>query len=186
MMSTRVLLSMVLMLGAADLARAQQYPLKPIKLVVGFPAGGATDTTARLIAQRMQASLGQTIVVENIGGAGGSIAAKQVVAAPADGYTLMMTTANQSGTMPQLYKLDYDPVKAFVPVATLVLDQNVLVVGPSWPVTTVQEMVRRPRLPPANSITAPPSVSGRISCSSCSSARPASTSCMCRIAAAAR
>jgi tripartite-type tricarboxylate transporter receptor subunit TctC len=76
MTSARVLLSMVLVLGAADLmqaslAQAQPYPNKPIKLVVGFPAGGATDTTARLIAQRMQTALGQTVVVENLGGAGG-------------------------------------------------------------------------------------------------------------------
>jgi tripartite-type tricarboxylate transporter receptor subunit TctC len=133
---------------AASSVQAQQYPSKPIKLVVGFPAGGATDTTARLIAARMQAVLKQTIVVENIGGAGGSIAAKQVAAAPADGYTLMMTTTSAFGTMPRLYKLDYDPVKAFVPVATLVVDKSVLVVGPSWPVTTVQEMVAQAKAAP--------------------------------------
>jgi tripartite-type tricarboxylate transporter receptor subunit TctC len=153
MMSARVLLSTVLMLGAAGVAQAQPapaqpYPNKPIKLVVGFPAGGATDTTARLIAQRMQAALGQTVVVENLAGAGGSIAAKQVAAAPADGYTLMMTTTSAFGTMPQLYKLDYDPVKAFVPVATLVVDKSVLVVGPAWPVKTVQEMVAQARATP--------------------------------------
>ena len=116
--------------------------------MVGFPAGGATDTTARLIAQRMQAALGQTIVVENIGGAGGSIAAKQVATAPPDGYTLMMTTTSAFGTMPRLYKLDYDPVKAFVPVATLVVDKSVLVVGPSWPVKTVQELVAQAKAAP--------------------------------------
>jgi tripartite-type tricarboxylate transporter receptor subunit TctC len=129
-------------------AHAQSYPSKPIKLVVGFPAGGATDTTARLIAQRMQASLGQTIVVENVAGAGGSIAAKQVVAQPADGYTLMMTTTSAFGTMPRLYKLDYDPVKAFVPIATLVVDKSVLVAGPAWPVKSVQEMVAQAKAAP--------------------------------------
>ena len=122
----RFLLSAVLMLATAGHAAAQQYPSKPIKLVVGFPAGGATDTTARLIASRMQAALGQTIVVENIGGAGGSIAAKQVAIAPADGYTLMMTSTGSFGTMPRLYKLDYDPMKAFVPIATLVVDKTCL------------------------------------------------------------
>ena len=96
----------------------------------------------------MQAALGQTIVVENIGGAGGSIAAKQVAIAPADGYTLMMTTTGSFGTMPRLYKLDYDPVKAFVPVATLVVDKGVLVAGPSWPVKTVQEMVAQAKAAP--------------------------------------
>ena len=141
MMRAGVLLSVVLMLGAAEHAHAQPYPNKPIKLVVGFPAGGATDTTARLIAARMQAALGQTIIVENIGGAGGSIAAKQVAVAQPDGYTLMMTTTSAFGTMPRLYKLDYDPVKALVPVATLVMDKQVLVAGPSWPVKTVQDAV---------------------------------------------
>ncbi len=144
----RLMASVVLSALAAASAHAQSYPTKPIKLVVGFPAGGATDTTARLIAQRMQTSLGQTLVVENIAGAGGSIAAKQVVAAPADGYTLMMTTTSAFGTMPRLYKLDYDPVKAFVPVATLVVDKSVLVVGPSWPVKTVQEMVAQAKASP--------------------------------------
>lgn len=134
--------------AAATTAQAQQYPSKPIKLVVGFPAGGATDTTARLIAQRMQASLGQTVVVENIAGAGGSIAAKQVAATTPDGYTLMMTTTSAFGTMPRLYKLDYDPLKAFVPVATLVVDKGVLVVGPSWPVKTVQELVAQAKAAP--------------------------------------
>jgi tripartite-type tricarboxylate transporter receptor subunit TctC len=115
---------------------------------VGFPAGGATDTTARLIASRMQATLGQTIVVENIGGAGGSIAAKQVRTEAPDGYTLMMTTTSAFGTMPRLYKLDYDPVKAFVPVATLVVDKSVLVAGPAWPVKSVQEAVAQAKAAP--------------------------------------
>jgi tripartite-type tricarboxylate transporter receptor subunit TctC len=148
MMSARILMSAVLMLGVIGQAHAQPYPSKPIKLVVGFPAGGATDTTARLIAQRMQVALGQTIVVENIGGAGGSIAAKQVAVSAPDGYTLMMTTTGSFGAMPRLYKLDYDPVKAFVPVATLVVDKGVLVAGPSWPVKSVQEMVAQAKAAP--------------------------------------
>jgi tripartite-type tricarboxylate transporter receptor subunit TctC len=148
MVLARCVLSVALILAGATSVHAQNYPTKPIKLVVGFPAGGATDTTARLIAQRMQVALGQTIVVENIGGAGGSIAAKQVATAPADGYTLMMTTTSAFGTMPRLYKLDYDPVKAFVPVATLVVDKSVLVVGPAWPVKTVQEAVAQAKAKP--------------------------------------
>ena len=148
MIFARLIVSAVMAVAAAATAHAQPYPNKPIKLVVGFPAGGATDTTARLIAQRMQSALGQTIVVENVAGAGGSIAAKQVATAAADGYTLMMTTTSAFGTQPRLYKLDYDPVKAFVPVATLVVDKSVLVVGPSWPVKTVQEMVAQAKASP--------------------------------------
>jgi tripartite-type tricarboxylate transporter receptor subunit TctC len=142
------LFAVAVAVGASSAAQAQPYPSKPIKLVVGFPAGGATDTTARLIASRMQAALGQTIVVENIGGAGGSIAAKQVAVAPADGYTLMMTTTSAFGTMPRLYKLDYDPVKALLPIATLVVDKQVLVVGPAWPVKTVQDAVAQAKAAP--------------------------------------
>lgn len=144
----RLIGAAILVASTAATAAAQPYPAKPIKLVVGFPAGGATDTSARLVAQRIQASLGQTVVVENVGGAGGSIAAKQVAAAAADGYTLMMTTTSAFGTQPRLYKLDYDPVKAFVPIATVVIDKSVLVVGPSWPVTTVQEMVAQAKAAP--------------------------------------
>jgi tripartite-type tricarboxylate transporter receptor subunit TctC len=144
----RLIAAAMLVASTAAIAHAQPYPAKPIRLVVGFPAGGATDTTARLIAQRMQTSLGQTVVVENVAGAGGSIAAKQVAAQPADGYTLMMTTTSAFGTQPRLYKLDYDPVKAFLPIATLVVDKSVLVVGPSWPVKTVQEMVAQAKAAP--------------------------------------
>src|ERR1700741_5034734 len=110
MTALRLTLSALFSLVAAT-ASAQTFPTKPIKLVVGFPAGGATDTTARLIAQRMQAALGQTVVVENIGGAGGSIAAKQGAVAGPDGYTLKMTDTSAFGTKPQLYKADYDPGK---------------------------------------------------------------------------
>ena len=148
MIGIRLAVAVALSLAVAAAAQAQPYPAKPIKLVVGFPAGGATDTTARLIAQRMQAALGQTIVVENIGGAGGSIAAKQVATAAPDGYTLMMTTTSAFGTQPRLYKLDYDPVKAFAPVATLVVDKSVLVVGPSWPVKSMQELLAQAKAAP--------------------------------------
>ena len=127
--------------GAAHTVHAQGYPERPIKLVVPFPAGGATDTTARLIAQRLQASLGQTVIVENQGGAGGTIGTKLVANAPPDGYTLLMGSIGTFGSQPLLYKLDYDPQKAFAPVATAVVDKGVLVAGPSLQVKTVQELV---------------------------------------------
>ena len=136
--------------GTAVIAHAQGYPERPIKLVVPFPAGGATDTTARLIAQRMQLMLGQSVIIENQGGAGGSIGAKQVANAAPDGYTLLMGSVGTFGTQPVLYKLDYDPTKAFAPVATAVIDKIVLVAGPSLPVKTVQELVRHARAIRAN------------------------------------
>jgi tripartite-type tricarboxylate transporter receptor subunit TctC len=137
----RVLILAAAMIAMANMAQAQTYPVKPIRLVVPFPAGGATDTTARLVAQRLQLGLGQAVIIENQGGAGGTIAAKQVALAPADGYTLMMGSLSTFGTNPVLYKLDYDPMKAFVPVASAVIDKLVMVAGPALPVKSVQELV---------------------------------------------
>ena len=128
--------------GAAGVAYAQGYPDRPIKLVVPFPAGGATDTTSRLVAQRMQLGLGQTVIIENQGGAGGTIGTRQVANAAPDGYTLLMGSIGTFGTQPLLYKLDFDPRKAFAPVATTVVDKIVLVAGPSLQVKSIQELVR--------------------------------------------
>ena len=149
---TRAVLSAVAAIAlaacAAGAAHAQAYPDRPIKLVVPFPAGGATDTSARLVAQRLQASLGQTIVIENQGGAGGTIGTRQVTRAVPDGYTLLMGSIGTFGSQPLLYRLDYDPYKAFVPVATLVIDKLVLVAGPSLQVKTIGELVQYARANP--------------------------------------
>jgi len=142
MTTVRLVAALVMAIATGSLAHAQSYPEKPIKLVVPFPAGGATDTTARLVAQRLQAGLGQTVIIENQGGAGGSIAAKQVAAAAPDGYTLMMGSVGTFGSHPVLYKLDYDPMKAFAPVATAVVDKSVLVAGPALKVQSIQELVQ--------------------------------------------
>src|SRR5215475_7129191 len=141
MIVVRALLSAAMMMGATSLTNAQPYPVKPIKLVVPFPAGGATDTAARLVAQRLQLGLVQTVVIENQGGAGGSIGARQVATAAPDGYTLMMGSLSTFGTHPVLYKLDYDPMKAFAPVASAVVDKLVMVAGPALKVNSVQEVV---------------------------------------------
>src|SRR6266702_3460827 len=137
----RILLLAAAAIAMASMAQAQTYPVKPIKLVVPFPAGGATDTTARLVAQRLQLGLGQSVIIENQGGAGGTIAAKQVAIAAPDGYTLMMGSLSTFGTNPVLYKLDYDPMKAFTPVASAVVAKLVMVAGPALSVTSVQELV---------------------------------------------
>jgi tripartite-type tricarboxylate transporter receptor subunit TctC len=148
MIRARFVLSVTLAIGMASAAEAQSFPEKPIKLVVPFPAGGATDTTARLVAQRLQLGLGQSVIIENQGGAGGSIAAKQVALARPDGYTLMMGSLSTFGTHPVLYKLDYDPMKAFVPVASAVIDKLVMVAGPALQVKTVQELVAHAKANP--------------------------------------
>jgi tripartite-type tricarboxylate transporter receptor subunit TctC len=133
--------------GAVGVA-AQGYPDRPIKLVVPFPAGGATDSIARLTAQRLQGVFGQPVIVENQGGAGGSLGARQVARAAPDGYTLMMGSIGTFGTQPLLYRLDYDPQRTFAPVATVAIDRIVLVAGPALRVTSIEEAVTRARAAP--------------------------------------
>ena len=114
----------VALLAALPLAghvHAQNYPDRPVKVVVPFPAGGPTDGMARIISDRLGAVLGQTIVIENRGGgAGGSVGAKIVAAAEPDGYTILMTPGAPLTVGPALFKnLGYDPLTAFTPVSLL-------------------------------------------------------------------
>ena len=138
----RVLVATVLLIafGMGSALNAQSYPNRTIKLVVPFPAGGATDNAARLVAQRLQAALGQSVIIENQAGAGGTIGTKQASIAAPDGYTLLMASIGTFGSMPLLYKLDFDPQRAFTPVATVVFEKGALVVRPSLPVTSVREL----------------------------------------------
>jgi tripartite-type tricarboxylate transporter receptor subunit TctC len=139
----RLLFAAVLtcVLSADAAVHAQSYPNRTIKLVVPFPAGGATDNAARLVAQRLQSGLGQSVIIENQGGAGGTIGTRQAAGAAPDGYTLLMASIGTFGSMPLLYKLDFDPQRAFAPVATAVIDKSALVVRPSLPVKTIGELV---------------------------------------------
>lgn len=137
------LIALWLLPGNAGVALAQAYPQKPIKLVVPFPAGGATDTAARVVAQGLSTKLGHAVVIENQGGAGGTIGARQVASAVPDGYTLLMAGPSITlGIAPLIYKLDYDPREAFAPVASVAVDRVAMVVTPSLPVNTVQELVQ--------------------------------------------
>jgi tripartite-type tricarboxylate transporter receptor subunit TctC len=139
----RLLVATVLLsaLGMGSALHAQSYPNRTIKLVVPFPAGGATDNAARLVAQRLQAALGQSVIIENQAGAGGTIGTKQAAIAAPDGYTLLMASIGTFGSMPLLYKLDFDPQRAFTPVATVVFEKGALVVRPSLPVKSIRELV---------------------------------------------
>lgn len=119
-----------------------KYPLKPVTIVVPFPAGGTTDILGRLIAQHLGTRLSGTIVVDNKSGAGGSLGATQVARAPADGHTLLMGTIGTHAINQFLYKkLSYDPLKDFVPISLVALVPNVLVVHPSQPFKSVKEMI---------------------------------------------
>ncbi|MES2183418.1 MAG: tripartite tricarboxylate transporter substrate binding protein [Pseudomonadota bacterium] len=136
-----------LALGAPP-ARAA-FPERPITLIVPFPAGGSTDAMARFTADRLGRELGQPVVVDNRGGAGGSIAAEAVLAAPHDGYTLFFTTTGTMAINPHIYKkLRYDPLKDFRGVGNVAAASNVLVVHPSVQAHSVGELVALARANP--------------------------------------
>ena len=112
------------------LAAAQPWPSKPVKIIVPFPAGGATDVVARLLAQKLGDAWGQAVVVENRSGAGGNIGADVVAKSPPDGYTLLMTSGSIVTANPYMYKtLPFDPARDFVPITNVATGPQVIVVG---------------------------------------------------------
>ena len=131
------------LLAVSASAFGQGYPARPVRLVVADSPGGAPDQLARLLAERLSAGLGQSVVVDNRAGAGGAVGADYVAKSPPDGYTLLMTTTAIYAILPNLRKnLPYDPVKDFVPVARIATASNVLVVGSALPVKNVGDLVK--------------------------------------------
>jgi len=121
---------------------ADPYPTKPIKMIVGFNAGGATDIIARIVSQKLSESLGQVIMVENRPGATGIIGSEVVAKSPPDGYTLLMVTAGTHAINSSLYKdLPYDPVKDFVHINFIATAPNILIVNNSVPARNVKELI---------------------------------------------
>ena len=107
---------------AAPAISQDRYPSKPIRLVVPFPAGGSTDIIGRLVAQKLSERLGQQVIVDNRGGAGGTIGTDNAAKSPADGYTLLLSTTSTLAVAPAAYaKLPYDPVRDFVPVSLVAI-----------------------------------------------------------------
>lgn len=130
----------LVILGPQQLA-AQQYPTKPIRIIVGSSAGGGGDTMARVMAQALTAELGQQVIVDNRPGAGGNVGADIVAKAPADGYTLLFVFSGHA-TNPSLYpKLPFDTVRDFAPITMLATNESILVVHPSLPVKSVKELI---------------------------------------------
>src|SRR6187455_2388111 len=116
------------------LALAQAYPSKPVRMIVPFPAGGATDVVARLLAQKLSDAWGQAVIVENRTGAGGNIGAEAAAHSPPDGYTLFMTSGSIVTANPHMYKsLPYDPAKDLVPITNVATGPQVIAVGSSTP-----------------------------------------------------
>ena len=120
---------------------AADYPNRPVKWLIGFPAGGAVDIVARIMAQTLSERLGQQVVVENRGGSGGNLAAAALVTSPPDGYTLLFVAPNNAISTSLYKKLPYDFMRDTVPVAGIMRLTNMMVVPASLPVKTVQEFI---------------------------------------------
>jgi tripartite-type tricarboxylate transporter receptor subunit TctC len=131
------------LLAAAPASFAQAaYPTKTITIIVPFPAGGTTDILARILGQYMSTALGQPVIVDNRGGAGGNIGGQAAARAPADGYTLFMGTVGTHAINSSLYKkMPFDHVKDFAPLTRVAMVPNLLVANPSQPFKTVQELI---------------------------------------------
>src|SRR5205085_2705278 len=138
-----------LMFGGAAPAPAQDYPTRPIRLVVAFTAGGTTDFMARLVADKLKSSIGQPVIVENRAGANGAIAAEYVAKAEPDGYTLFFTTVGAVAINPALrHDLPYDPLKDFAPVGMAAFNSTMLVVNAAMKVDTAQALAALARARP--------------------------------------
>jgi tripartite-type tricarboxylate transporter receptor subunit TctC len=136
------LIGLFVIASAGERARAEGYPSRMIKLVVPAGPGGPTDLLARLIAERMAATLGQAVIVDNRGGAGGAIAARAVAAAEPDGYTLLFGNTATLANIPAVSKsAGYDPTKNFAAVAKIMDSYMLLVVRPDFPAQTVGELI---------------------------------------------
>lgn len=146
MIAHRLALGIALAIGAgasiAGRADAQTYPDRLIKIVVPYPPGGPIDITARLVAQRLGPILGQTVIIENRGGAGGALGTKAAAGAEPDGYTLLFGNASAFVVGPAVYRFrDYDTLKQFTPIAKVTEGYEVLVVAPDFPAKNVQELI---------------------------------------------
>lgn len=135
-----VAVSATFLLGAAAPLLAQQYPVKPVRIIIPFAPGGGTDFIARIMAQKLTESLGQQVIPDNRPGAGGTLGAELGVKAAPDGYTLTML-AGSYGVNPALYKLSFDPVNDIQPIIQIAKGPLLVVVHPSLPVRNIRELV---------------------------------------------
>lgn len=144
-------LAAVLLATAAWAAQADTFPAKPIKFVVPYPPGGASDVTARLIADKLGPMLGQSVIVDNRPGANGIVALEAVSKSPADGYTILMGNVGPNAINAGLYpKLPYDPLKSFAPIMLTTTVPIVLVVNPASGITTTQQLIAQAKASPGN------------------------------------
>jgi len=126
---------------ALGVAHAQGYPNRPVRVIVPWPPGQATDISARIVAQKLQESLGQPFVMENKPGAGGAIGTDTVAKSPGDGYTLLAASSGPISIMPNLQKIPYDPLKDLAPVSLICTNAFALVTNPNFPAANAREFV---------------------------------------------
>lgn len=136
------------LLGVSVNAAAQRYPSKPIRMVVGFAPGGNVDITARLVAQKLALALGQPVVVDNRGGAGGTIGADLVAKSTPDGYTLLVVSSTLMINAVTAKNSPYDPIKDFSPISTLTYGPHFVSVNAAMPVSSVKELIALARAKP--------------------------------------
>jgi tripartite-type tricarboxylate transporter receptor subunit TctC len=140
MIVSRLLKAAMLLLALSAPAFAQDYPNRPVRLIIPFPPGGSNDVVGRLVAKFLSEKLGQQVYVDNRAGAGGTIGTQTASLAPPDGYTLLIVSLAHA-VNPALYKLEYDPIKSFTPIAILATGPNVLVVNPTSPIKSVKDLL---------------------------------------------
>lgn len=148
-------------LGWISVAQSQSasnnYPSKPINMVIPFPPGGPTDVTGRVLAEKLTLALNQSVVVDNRPGASGNIAAQMVARAAPDGYTIFFTTGGTQAINPFLYKnIGYDPIKDFEPVVWVTISPNIIVVNPEFPAKNLQELIDLAKAKPGGYSSAAP------------------------------
>src|SRR5262245_13162567 len=139
-MVRKLLLAVAACIAALTTATAQDYPTRPVRVIVPFPPGAINDTVGRLIAAQLSEKLGKQFVVENRAGAGSVVGNEIAANAPKDGYTLLIVSL-ATAVAPALYKMPYDPVHAFAPVAMILSAPNIVLVHPSVPVNSLQEFI---------------------------------------------
>ena len=176
-----------LLVALTTMAAAQaDYPNRPVRLIIPFPPGGSNDVVGRMIGTQLSQQLGKQVIVDNRAGAGGVIGTELASHATPDGYTILVISLAHA-VNPWLYKLPYDPIKAFAPIGVMGSGPNVVVVHPSLPVHSIKELVALAKQKPGDlQYASAGSARSSISAPSCSSSKPASISCTCRSRAAAR
>jgi tripartite-type tricarboxylate transporter receptor subunit TctC len=143
----RIVVAVVCWLALGS-AFAQGYPNRPVRVIVPWPPGQATDISARIVAQKLQEQLGQPFVMDNKPGAGGSIGTDTVAKSPGDGYTLLAASSGPISIMPNLQKIPYDPLKDLAPVSLICTNAFALVTNPNFPAANAQEFVNLLRANP--------------------------------------